>query len=73
MWWGFVQQIMLGYRFGLIPVPDSVLIACWIAVGIGLPLLWISVRMIVRVNGEALTIRYQPFMTRRIPISEIAG
>jgi hypothetical protein len=73
MWGGLVQQIMLGHPFGSTPAPDSVLIACWIAFGIGLPLLWISVRMIVRVNGEALTIRYQPFMTRRIPIDAIAG
>lgn len=73
MWWGFVQQIVLGVTFGSNPAPDAVLIMFWIAFGIGLPLTWISARLVIEVDGDHLLIRYLPFMTRAIPLADIAG
>jgi hypothetical protein len=73
MWWAFVQQIILGHTVGSNPAPDALLIVLWIVVGIGFPLGWLRVRMITCVNADTLTIRYAPFMTRQIPLDEIAG
>ena len=39
--------------------------------GIGLPALFVSIRLIVTVERDQITIRYRPFTTRRIGFEEI--
>ena len=70
-WWGFVQQIILGQPFGSNPGPDWVVWLILLLVGIGLPALFISIRLIVTVGRDQITIRYRPFTTRRIGFDEI--
>ena len=70
-WWGFVQQIVLGQPFGSNPGPDWVIWLTLLLVGIGLPALFVSIRLIVAIGGHQITIRYRPFTTRRIGFEEI--
>ena len=72
-WWGFVQQIILGQPFGSNPGPDWVIWLTLLLVGIGLPALFVSIRLIVTVGGDGVTIRYRPFTTRRIGFEEIGS
>jgi hypothetical protein len=70
-WWGFVQQIILDQPFGSNPGPDWVIWLTLLLVGIGLPALFISIRLIVTVERDQITIRYRTFTTRRIGFDEI--
>lgn len=70
-WWGFVQQIVLGQPYGSNPGPDWVIWLVLVLVGIGFPALFVTMRLIVTVRWDQLTIRYKPFTTRRIGFEEI--
>jgi hypothetical protein len=70
-WWGFVQQIILGQPFGSNPGPDWVVWLTLLLVGIGLPALLVSIRLIVTVERDGVTIRYRPFTTRCIGFEEV--
>ena len=70
-WWGFVQQIILGQPFGSNPGPDWMIWLVLVFVGIGFPALFLTMRLIVTVHGDQITIRYKPFTTRRIGFEEI--
>lgn len=72
-WWAWFQQIVLGQPFGNNPGPDWLVWILWLAIGFGLPalLLWSHLR--VTVTDETVLIRYVPFTSRRIPLTEILG
>ena len=72
-WWGFVHQIILGRPIGSNPGPDWSVWLTLLLVGLGLPALFISIRLIVTVERDQITIRYRPFTTRRIGFDEIEG
>ena len=71
-WWGFVQQILLGRPWGNKPASDWMMVLSWLLIGIGLPLLFLYVCLIVTVTDEAVHIRYRPFMKRTIRLVDIA-
>ena len=73
MWYGFIQQIILGQPFGTNPGPDWLIWLFWILFGIGLPLLFYNMTLIVEVCNDHLLIRYVPFVNRQIPFTEIRG
>jgi hypothetical protein len=70
-WYGFVQQIIFGVPFGSKSAPNIVIYMSWLIAGIGLPLLFYSLRMIVEIRRSTLYIRFIPFRTRKIPISKV--
>lgn len=70
-WWGFIQQIILGQPYGSNPGPDWMIWLVLVLVGIGFPALFLTMRLIVTVRGDQITIRYKPFTTRRIGFEEI--
>ncbi|MHC4605892.1 MAG: DUF6141 family protein [Planctomycetota bacterium] len=70
--WAFVQQIVLGEPFGDKPAPDWMLWILFAFFGIGLPLLFHILRLVVEVRDDSLYIRFHPFGARTIPFSEIA-
>jgi len=70
-WWTFVQGVIFGQPVGDNPPPYW---AYWLILafaGIGLPWLIYALRMTTTVTRELLTVRYWPFVTRRIPVGEI--
>lgn len=71
MWVGFVQQIILGQPFGDNPGPDWFVILFTLLFGIGLPLLWLFMRLEVRVRPDEVDIHFWPFLRRRIPVAAI--
>jgi hypothetical protein len=73
MWYGFIQQIILGQPFGTNPGPDWLMWLLWILFGIGLPLLFYNMTLIVEVRNDHLLIRYVPFVNRQIPFTEVRG
>jgi hypothetical protein len=71
-WWGFVQQILVGRQFGDNPAPDWAVALIWVIFGLGLPLLFWSLVLIIEVMPEVVRIRLRPLTTRVIPVTEVA-
>jgi len=60
-WYLFVMQIIMGVSLGNQPAPDFLLIVFWMLFGIGMPLLFVSARLITEVRSDGIYIRYIPF------------
>jgi len=71
MWWGFIQQIILGKPWGSKPASDFWMWIIWIIFGIGFPLGFYWMRLIVEVRADHLYIRFVPFSRREIPYTEL--
>ncbi len=72
-WWIFFSQIVRGAPVGNNPGSDGLVVAIWLIFGIGFPLFFLWLHMVVEVGPDAVIVRYRPFANRRIPIDEIAG
>jgi hypothetical protein len=70
-WWAFVEQIILGRPFGTNPAPDWFVVVIWLLFGIGIPVMWYQVRLVIEVHADQVVIRYVPFLVRRIPLDTI--
>lgn len=70
-WWAFVRQIMGGKPVGDNPAPDWAVWLIWVLFGLGLPLFFGLLRMVVEVTSEELVIHYRPLARRRIPLADI--
>ena len=70
-WWGLVQQIVLGQPWGNRPAPDWMVVLLWVLIGIGLPLFFLYLRLIVTVTDESIDIRFRPLTRRTIPITDV--
>ena len=71
-WWAFIEQIVMGRPWGNRPAPDAMVVLIWLVFGLGLPVVTMWMRLIIRVSGDTLHVRYVPFRKRDIPLSEIA-
>ncbi|RJP31127.1 MAG: hypothetical protein C4536_08635 [Actinobacteria bacterium] len=72
-WFTAVYQLFLGKPLGGRPAPDWILVLIWLLFGLGLPLMFISSKLMVAVRRDGLFYRYYPFHlhTHRIAFSEI--
>jgi hypothetical protein len=70
-WWPFIAQVIGGTPVGQNPAPDWAVVVIWLFVGIGLPLLFGLVALVLEVIPDAVIIRYRPFTRRIIPIDQI--
>jgi hypothetical protein len=70
-WNGFIQQILLGRPRGDRPAPDWFVVLFWLLFGIGLPLFFLYLRLVVTVTGESVDIHFHPLTRRTIPMAEI--
>ncbi len=73
MWWGFVEQIVIGRPWGSKPAPDWMMWALLITFGIGFPVIFRSVCLIVEVRPDELFVEYRPLRTRRVAYGEIVS
>jgi hypothetical protein len=71
-WWGLIQQVVLGHPWGNRPASDTGMVLLWLVFGIGLPLFFCAMRLIVVVTDDAVEIRYRPLTRRSIPMAEIS-
>jgi hypothetical protein len=71
-WNTFIRQIVQGEPVGTTPGPDWSAWLLWILFGIGFPVLFLTMRLVVEVRGDHVFIRYVPFVRRRISFEEIA-
>jgi hypothetical protein len=72
-WWGFIQQIILDQPWGTNPGPDWMIFLTWILIGIGLPLFFLFVKLVVNVSGDSVKIYFRPLTRRIIPLDQIAN
>lgn len=70
-WWGFLQQIVLGKAFGSNPAPDVVMGIIWLVFGIGFPLFFYYLKLIVEVGGGAIHIGFFPLTSRTVEFKDI--
>jgi hypothetical protein len=71
MWYSFIQQIIWGQPFGSNPSPDWMVWLFWLIFGIGFPMVWLMMKLIVEVRDDHILVRYYPLMTRKIPFTDI--
>ena len=70
-WWTLVQQIILGRPLGENPLPDSAAWVLWAIMGLGLPLLFWTIRLVIEVTADQVVIRYRPLTRRSIALADI--
>jgi len=73
MWVLFVQQVLLGQVVGNNPAPDWFVIILWVLVGLGLPYLWWTARLIVEVDNQQIQVRYTPFVNKQVAMADITA
>jgi hypothetical protein len=71
MWYGFIVQIIGNQPFGNNPAPDALMWLFWVFFGLGFPLFWYTMNLTVEVHRDHIRVRFFPFATRRIAMSEI--
>ena len=70
-WWTFIRQIGLGEPVGEEPLPSWAAWLLFLIIGVGLPLVTLSLRLILEVTAGQVTVRFAPITRRMIPIAEI--
>ncbi len=71
MWWGFIEQIILGKPWGDNPGPDWMMWISWLLFGVGLPVFFWWLKLEVEVWTDHIQIRYRPFANRSISYSDV--
>ena len=71
MWWGFIQQIILGQPWGNNPSSDWMMWLLWLIFGIGFPLFFYWLQLIVEVSEDSVSINYMPLAKTTIPHADI--
>ncbi len=59
-WYGAVVQLIYKKPFGTNPAPDTLMLILWVIFGVGLPLLFYSLRLVTEVRSEGVFVRFVP-------------
>ncbi|HUU61146.1 MAG TPA: DUF6141 family protein [Acidimicrobiia bacterium] len=71
-WLAAVWQVALGNRFGSSPAPDWVLVLVWVLAGVLLPSWLVALRLVTRVDGSGVDVRFHPPLSGRgFPFEDI--
>jgi hypothetical protein len=70
-WWTFIQRIVLARPVGDDPLPDWGAWLLWLFIGLGLPLLFFRLRLVLDVTSDQVVIHYRPLSRRAIPLIEV--
>ncbi len=71
MWWGLIEQIVLGQPWGNNPGPDWMVWLSWLLFGVGMPIFFLWIKLDVSVTTNHIQIRYKPFANRSIAYTDI--
>jgi hypothetical protein len=72
-WWAFLQQIAFGRPWGSKPMSDAGVVVFFVVIGIGVPLLFLLMRLDTTVSRNEVCLRWWPLWTRRIPLARITA
>jgi len=61
IWHSTYRRFILGEHYGKRQTPDGLMVALWLLIGIGLPLLFYTARLITEVRTDGIYIRFFPF------------
>jgi hypothetical protein len=61
VWLATYRRYVLGEHYEKKPTPDGLMVALWLLIGIGLPLLFYSAKLITEVRTDGIYIRFFPF------------
>lgn len=70
-WWIFLMQIVGRAPVGNNPAPDAFVMLFWLLFGVGLPWLFLVLRLEVEVYPDAVAVRFVPLFVRLIPQRDI--
>jgi hypothetical protein len=70
-WWPFIAQVIGGRPVGQNPAPDWAIWLIWLFIGLGLPVVFSFVALVIEVFADRILIRYRPFYRRAIPVAEV--
>ena len=73
IWLATYRRFVRGERTGTRPTPDNLLLLLWLLIGIGLPLLFFTARLVTEVRSDGLYLRFFPFHRTflRFPVDSI--
>jgi Family of unknown function (DUF6141) len=73
VWYGAFRPLVLGESWGDRPASEGVLLILWLLFGVGLPALFLSLKLVTEVREDGIYIRFIPFHLRfqRIAFSEV--
>ena len=72
-WWTFLQQIVRGVPFGTNPAPDWAVWLILLLAGVGLPLFFLTCRLVTTVTPGHLRVHFRLLRRREIPVADIEG
>jgi len=61
IWYSTYRRFVLGEPLRKRATPDGLTLALWVLIGIGLPLLFYSARLVTEVRSDGLYLRFFPF------------
>jgi hypothetical protein len=70
-WSIFIRQIIFGHPVGSTPAPDLVVWILLGVIGLGIPLLFVMMRMVVEVHHDRIIIRYIPIWRRTVAMTDV--
>ena len=70
-WWAFIQQVVLNIPFGPSPMSDGQVWLLLLLLGVGLPLLFSQLKLVVLTDNEGLKVGFVPFTLWAIPYATI--
>jgi hypothetical protein len=71
-WGGFIAQVILGHRVGNRPAPNWVMFVVLAVMGIALPALFASLKLVTDVTSTEVRVALRPLKTRVHRLDEIA-
>jgi hypothetical protein len=71
IWYAFFQKVIIGKPVGSKPAPDQAMWILWAVFGMGLPLFFHSLKLVVELREKELYIRFFPFPARVIPYQNL--
>ena len=70
-WLIFIRQVVLGQTLGENPAPDWGVWLLWLFIGVGLPGLFLYLRLVLEVTPDRIVIRFRPLHKRAILLTEV--
>lgn len=70
-WLIFIRQVVFGHTLGDNPAPDWGVWLLWLFIGVGLPALFLYLRLLLEVTPDRIVVRFRPLHTRTILLAEV--
>jgi len=70
-WYVFISQVLIGHPFGARPASNLTVWIIFLIAGVGLPLLFFVMKLVVTVSRRSIYIRFIPFLRKEIPLSDV--